>query len=631
VVTAPAGDHRALHPVVEIGTTEIESRAPVTLTELLTGLPSLGIRINSRGEAVLRLRGSEERQTAIFLDGAPLSVPWDGRVDLSALPAGIVDSVQVRPSAAPIEYGPNAVLGVVDIRTPASVAPGLQGVRVAVGTQNRRSFDGTAGVRTGDIDWLFGVGYRHVGGEAVSDRSVIPFGRVDDGERVNTDLERASLFVAAGSEFERGAVWLSLLSVDAERAIANAGHIDPARGSPRYWRYPRWRFDQLTLNAGLEPAARTELRTTAWLQHFEQTIDQYRDDSYTALDGTQEDRDRTFGVRMVVEHRAGDFAFRWVGAGQQTRHEQVESEYAPRRELPQVRYQQNLYSVGVEADVAIGRDIEVSAAVSHDRAATPLTGGRDSQENLSAWAASVAGQLDAGAHWDVTATLGQRTRFPSLRELYGQALGQFVVNPGLRPETALLGDVTLQRSYLAGALEVRLTPWWLRVDDTLSRRRVVIDGELKRERFNLRGSRGYGIEAGLDWLVNEALTLRSHVSLQDLEARGSEPSVLYQRPERQAALSIDWSISRDWSLFAEVRHVGGSVDLDEDGGPQPLPDSTLADFRLFRTVSRGKEGRWRLYASIDNVTDELVLPQLGFPLPGRSASVGITFERKETN
>jgi len=471
VVTAPARDHRALHPVVEVGPAEIESRAPVTMTEVLTGLPSLGVRINSRGEAVLRLRGSEERQTAVFLDGAPLSVPWDGRVDLSALPAGIVDSVQIRPGAAPIEYGANAVLGVVDIRTPAAMAPGLHSVRAEVGTQNGRSLGVTAGATTRDVDWLFRIGYRHVGGEAVSDRSVIPFGRVDDGERVNTDLERVSLFVAAGSEFERGAMRLSLLSVDAERGIANAGHIDPSRGLPRYWRYPRWHFDQLTLNAGFEPTADSELRTTAWLQHFEQTIDQYRDDRYAALDGTQQDRDRTFGARMVLEHDTGEVSFRWVGTGQQTRHVQQDSEYAPRRELPRVSYQQNLYSIGVEADAAIGGDFDVSAAVSYDLATTPLTGGREPQEDLSAWAASVAGRWDAGEHWDVTATLGKRTRFPSLRELYGEALGQFVVNPGLRPETALLGDLTVRRSYLAGLLGVRLTPWWLRIDDTLSRRR----------------------------------------------------------------------------------------------------------------------------------------------------------------
>jgi hypothetical protein len=56
---------------------------------LLAALPSVGIHTNSRGETVLRLRGSDERQTSIFLDGTPLTVPWDGRVDLSSLQVGL--------------------------------------------------------------------------------------------------------------------------------------------------------------------------------------------------------------------------------------------------------------------------------------------------------------------------------------------------------------------------------------------------------------------------------------------------------------------------------------------------------------------------------------------------------------
>ena len=139
VVTAPPAQRRALQPAVEMDRPQISERAPVALTDIFKGMPSVGIRTNSRGEAVLRLRGSEERQTGIYLDGAPLSVPWDGRVDLSALPAGLVDSVRVIVSAAPIEYGPNAVLGIVDIRTPVRAEPGLSSLQAGAGTQGARS------------------------------------------------------------------------------------------------------------------------------------------------------------------------------------------------------------------------------------------------------------------------------------------------------------------------------------------------------------------------------------------------------------------------------------------------------------------------------------------------------------
>lgn len=630
IVTAPKRERRALQPAIEFGPAEISERAPVALTDLFKSMPSVGIRTNSRGEAVLRLRGSEERQTGIYLDGAPLSVPWDGRVDLSALPAGIVESVQVTASAAPLEYGPNAVLGVVDIRTPASLEPGLDSAQAEIGTQDSGSLSGVAGAKAGGVDWLIGGGYRRTGGEAVSDTSVIPFGPVEDGRRVNTDLESASLFVAAGREFDHGAARLSWFSVGAERGIANQGHIDPSLGSPRYWRYPHWRFDQLTLNSAFELSHGMSLRSTAWYQHFEQTIDQYSDESYSTLDSSEDDEDDTLGLRLVLERPFEAFDLRLVGNAQTSRHEQVDTDHLNGVAGPLTGYRQNIYSFGAEVDTALADDLVLSAAVSYDLATTPSSGGRDPQEDLSDWAASVAARWFPSDRWQVAGTLGQRTRFPTLRELYGEALGQFLVNPDLGPETTLLGDVTLEHVSPDGTVRMRLTPWILRVDDTLSRRNVDVDGVSMRQRYNLEGSDGHGVEAGIDWNADERLELRLHANWQDLEARlqadGTRPA-LYQRPDLQVTLTVDWLLAPDWDLFFEVRHVGTALDEDDDGSIRRLPESTVVGFRLFRTLRHDDAGRFRLYAGVDNLGDELILPQLGLPQPGRTAALGIAFER----
>jgi iron complex outermembrane recepter protein len=630
VVTAPQRERRALQPAIEFEQAQIVERAPVALTDIFKGMPSVGIRTNSRGEAVLRLRGSEERQTGIYLDGAPLSVPWDGRVDLSALPAGVVETVRVTASAAPIEYGPNSVLGVVDIQTPGAAQPGLDSMQAEIGTQDSGSLSAAAGARARGIDWLIGGGYRRVGGEAVSDTSVIPYGPVGDGERVNTDLETASLFVAAGRKLDNGAVRLSLFSVDAERGIANAGHIDPAIGSPRYWRYPHWRFDQLTFNSAFDVGPRTTLRSTAWFQHFEQTIDQYTDDSYATLGASEDDEDNTLGLRIVLERPFEAFDLRVVGNAQTTLHDQVDNDHVSDSTSPLTSYRQDIFSLGAEIDTAASDDLVLSAAASYDLATTPETGGRDPQEDLADWAASVAAGWHPSDAWQIVGTLGQRTRFPTLRELYGEALGQFLINPDLRPETTLLGDLTLERISRDGTLKVRLTPWILEIDDTLSQRNVEVNGQRFRQRYNLEGSNGHGVEAGIDWNVDDRLELRFHANWQDLEARigedGTRP-VLYQRPDIQATITVDWLISTDWDLFLEVRHVGTALDEDEDGSIVELPTSTAAGFRLFRTVHQDEGSRWRIYAGVDNIGDEVILPQLGLPQPGRTLSLGVSFVR----
>jgi iron complex outermembrane receptor protein len=629
-VTAPAREKRALAPAVELDRTRIAEIAAVALTDIFKNMPSVGIRTNSRGEAVLRLRGSEERQTGIFLDGAPLSVPWDGRVDLSALPAGIVEQVRMTASAAPIEYGANSVLGVVDIQTPVSPLPGLLSLQAEAGSEDSGALSASAGANAGGLDWLFGGGYRRIGGEAVASTSVIPYGQVQDGARINTDLESGSLFVAAGSNFEHGAARLSLFSVGAERGIASAGHIDPAVGSPRYWRYPHWRFDQLTLNAATDVGASMGLRSTVWFQQFEQTIDQYTDDSYSLLDSSEDDKDRTLGLRLVLERPHDVFDVRLIGNAQATAHDQVDTDHTTGVRGPLQSYEQNIFSLGAEVDTAVLDNFVLSTALSYDLATTPETGGRDAQEDLSDWAASVAVRWNPGDAWQITGSLGQRTRFPSLRELYGEALGEFLVNPGLRPEKALLGDVTFERISQDGQVRMRITPWILHIDDTLSRRNVTVDGVRYRQRYNLNGSDGYGVEAGVDWTIGNQLDVRLHGNWQELEARveedGTRPELLL-RPEFQASLIVDWIFAETWDLYFEIRQLGTALDEDEDGTIVELPTSTEVNLRLFKTLHHGAAGRWRVYAGVENAGDEVVLPQLGLPQPGRTATLGVSFER----
>ena len=619
----------AAQPAFVIESETIRETTPIALTDIFRRVQSVGIRTNSRGEAVLRLRGSEERQTGTFLDGAPLSVPWDGRVDLSALPAGIVERVRVTASAAPIEFGTNTALGAVEIQTPFSVDSGLSNFQAEAGTEESGALSAVGGINSERVNLVLAGSCRTLAGEDVASGSVIPYGPVTDGYRANTDIDTGSLFAAASSQPEWGAVRVSLLSIDANRGIASQGNFSPESGGARYWRYPDWRFNQLTFNSRYEFGPSFTLMTTAWLQHFEQTIEQYADDSYTTIDSTEEDTDRTAGARIVGQRAFSGFDIRMFGNAQATQHQQVDSDLWAGTRGPLQEFQQNIYSLGVEVDTMPRDSLQLSGAVAYDLALTPKTGGRQAQEGLDAWAGNVAVRWFSGEYWQVAATLGQRTRFPALRELYGEALGEFLLNPDLKPETATLADLTFERNWRDGVAQFRVTPWLLQIDDTLSRRNVTIDGVRYRQRYNLEGSDGYGLEASLDWRFNDLFELRVNGTWQDLTARKEEDGtrpVLYQRPEFQAALAVDYYFGRDWDFYLETEYLGVAKDEDENGNVVDLPTSWHVDVRLFKTFMERANGRWRAYAGIDNATNDVVLPQLGLPQPGRTLTVGLVFE-----
>lgn len=625
-VTAARSEDRALQPATTLNEEQIERLLPTDFTEVFRSVMGVGIRTNSRGEAVLRLRGSEERQSQVFIDGAPISVPWDGRPDLSLFPASFIRNVSVIKSAAPIEFGANAVLGVVDISTLESGGPARVNARSEFGSHGSYLVEGEVYVPTGDLGLQFGANHFSRDALTVASRDPIPFDPLEGEGRTNTDLTSTSFFAAAALEKDWGTFRLSAIDIDADKGIAAAAHIDPDDGSPRFWRYPDWHMTQLSLAGDIALGDDTGLRLNAWHQRFEQQIVSYSDISYSVAEDRQDDRDRTYGGRMVLSHDWQAVTTRLVTSLQESTHTQSETDLIAGEAGTPEQFRQRLFSIGGEVDIPMSEKIKSSLSLAYDRASTPLTGGRPSQPAISNWAASGATAWQASDELTITATLGLRTRFPTMRELYGTALGRFLLNPDLKPETAMVGDVTFAWTPASLPLELTITPWFTRIDDTLSQRNVRVDGVSLRQRYNLDGSRGLGIEAAAVWHASEAITLEASAFWQDLKAEldenGNRPT-LYQRPKGQLLLAANYSFTSGASVRAEVNHTGHAFDENEDGSVARLSGSTELNLKFYVPVKHTSYGVWQLYGAVNNITDTVVLPQLGLPDAGRAFKLGI--------
>ncbi len=627
-VLAVRSEDRALQPALKLDEQHFRRTVPTDFTEVFRGVMGVGVRTNSRGEAVLRLRGSEERQTQLYIDGAPISVPWDGRADLSLFPASLIRRATIIKSAAPIEYGANAVLGVVDISTLATGDDFTLSARSEAGTHGSYLVEGETYVPVGNVGLQFGGNHFSRDAISVADRKAIPFDPLAGDGRTNTDLTSTSFFGAAALEETWGTLRLSVMDIDADKGIAAAAHLDPAEASPRFWRYPDWHMRQIGLSGDIRLGESTNLRVNTWHQRFSQAIVSYSDVTYSVAEDQQNDQDRTYGGRLVLATDWSHMTTRLVTSLQQSTHTQFETDLSNGVDGDVERFRQRLYSIGGEVDVPLGETVKTSVAFAYDRSSTPLTGGRPTQPAISKWAASGATQWLASDELTITATLGLRTRFPTMRELYGTALGRFLLNPDLRPETALVGDLSFEWAPQALPLQLSLTPWFTRISDTLSQRRVMVDGVSLTQRYNLEGSRGYGIEAGAIWQVSEALTLEASALWQDLNADrdedGNRPT-LYQRPRGQLLFAVNHTFTGGANMRVEMNHTGHAFDENEDGSVARLDGSTEFNAKFYIPLKETGLGVWQFYGALNNITDALILPQLGLPEAGRSFKVGIRF------
>lgn len=618
-VTAPAAEERVLPPQVLVTADELADRQPRSLADVLRGVAGVTVRANSRGETVARIRGSEERQTQVFLDGAPLGVPWDGRVDLGLLPAGLIGETRVTKGAAPIEYGTNAVAGVVDFQTRQSAQGSV--AHLEGGSLGSGSGSLVLAERLGSIEATLAAGGITRDAEPLA--GPLPFGQASRDRRTNTDLDAASLFAALGTTTGDLRLRASLLHLAAERGIAPESDR-PSEAGPRYWRYPDIALTQATLNAAVALGSDAELRAVGWRQWFGQTIEQYRSVDYAALRRTQDDDDDTIGGRLVLAHRAGPLHLRWAASAQSSTHVQIETDFPSATAGPALKYRQTLYSAGLEADAQLAPGVRATFGAAYDAAETPLTGDKPRQPSLNAGAASAALSIDLGENAMLTLSGGRRTRFPTARELFGEALGRFALNPDLRPEQAWLADAELR--WGRPGIALILNPFFIRSQDTLAQR-VLADG--RRQRFNLSGATSFGLDARLVHDLTDTLRVELAGSLLSARADAGSAPVrrLPQRPSYEALAVLDWNVPEWFDVRAELRGVGSAVDFDANGDVVTLPAAAELALRAAVPVARLGSHRLLLTMAIDNVTDAQIFPQAGLPLPGRLWRVGLRFDQ----
>lgn len=617
------------------------SSVPVpTLEEALREMPLVRIRENSRGEAQPSLRGATDRQIAVLMDGVPLTLGWDHRTDLSIIPLTAARSVNLLRGLSSVLHGPNVLAGVVEVDVARgnermeSPAPATFGVGL---DQTGALTVGATGARLAESDggrWLIkaGTGFRDRSGTSLPDADGLdPAERAllsRDGDlRLNSDFRHVDGFVSARYQGYEGAWGSMMLSgFDVSRGVPPETH----EAEPRLWRYP----DQSRFVAAFSGG--TGSRETAWgegdleaslgvdLGSFR--IEQFNSTEYDTVINEEEGDDRTLTLRLLgdhtISHRAdvraaftyGDVshAERVTGQGQND-------------------YRQRLWSLGAEAEWR-GDDLpgweslgatRVNVGFAVDGADTPESADKPPLGHLWDWGARLGfSSLMANSRLLLHGGVSRRARFPSLRELYSDALGRFLANPGLKPE--ILTGAEMGLTWDLPGFDLQIVGFHQVLSDGIVRIAVDTPEGPRRQRVNRDRIRSTGLELVATGAL-KSLEYAGDVTFQQAW-QFDEGSDVRTRPEYEpntaARLSLGVPIALAATLSAEYRYVGSQFCLNATSGDlDPLDTTHRLDLelrRLFRLEGRRTFGNLDGLISLANVTDRAIFDQCGLPQPGRT-------------
>lgn len=597
-----------------------------TAEQLALQIPAGQVRTNSRGESLVFLRGVGERQVAVFFDGALMNIPWDNRIDLAMLPLNAVGAISVTKGVPSILYGANVTGGVVSFVSQEQPTDGIASdIGVQLGEHGYLNTYYTNLGASGAFNYVASLGYTRRDGVRLPAGALTPYSQIGREERTNTDQQLMNGYVRGEYKFsDRTTAGLSFNYISGEKGIPAEAHI-PGEDA-RFWRYPDYSnfHTILNLESHLTDAKDLTLRGAAWFNRFAQTVDQFTDSTYSLKGATQQDHDGTVGARVILRKQFGSNTLDLSVNGLSSSHDQKDFGYDSRgaaNDAPTLSYKQNIYSAGLEYQAKLTHMLKLIAGGTYDIMNTPETGGKPSQGSFTDYSAMLGLGYALNDYLSVRANAGRKTRFPTMREMYGEALGAFVINPDLHAERTNIIEAGITGAYDWGRFD--LAGFDYITDGTIERVNVTIDGKRFRKRVNLEGSTNPGIEASA--FISELRPLTIEASVTYMQPRSTKENkdgskFLAERPEVISFLTLDYTYEGIQPTL-ELSYTKPGYSLVDDSFIE-LPAYTTLNARLaYRFFFQGITAQ--VFIRANNLTDAVQLNQIGLPGAGRELQGGV--------
>jgi len=591
-------------PVTKVESEIIEHSDGNSLFQLGKFIPSIKSQTNSRGESLFYLRGANERQLGLFFDGAYVNIPWDNRIDLSLLPASAVNELKIIKGIPSVIYGANNIAGVINSYSSNYDREKIGGkVLAQIGENNSYKLNGFVADKIEALSFLLSASSFKTDGFTLP----ISFNNSEnpDDMRLNSYQKTYEIFTKLNYDYERYSnVELSVQYLNSEKGVPP--EIDVRK--PRYWQYPLWRKYGISIAGkhNFDLGKNSSFDYVVNLYNFNMQIDQFADSTYSEIDNVEKDNDLVLYGRLIYTNLLSlNSILRFSLSGYNTTHKEKFSSTGYREDV----YTQNVYSAGVEYEL-VGNNFVFIAGTSFDGTNNPETGTYTSKDALGKFSFTTSIGYFFTSAFSTQINLGRKSRFPSLRESFSDALGRFVINPDLNAETITEVDIGFKHTLPNG--EIKLNFFLSYLKDGIIRSVVETSEGNMFMRVNQEEIRSYGIEFESNYSITNRLNTKD---------------TLEYRPKFITGLYFNYFINKNFNATLEMNFIGDEYGLQEGYKYyRELPSYLLVNLRFAYTFFLTEIQNVELYFRANNIFDKLYFSQWGLPEAGRQFWGGAIFK-----
>ena len=606
VVTAQRSQASA-STLYEISSKEMANLDIKSPSEALNFTPGLHVYKISTNETVFMLRGFEQRQVSVFLDGVPISVPFDGKVDLSQFVGDDWQSIRISRGLASALYGANTLGGSVNIITTSQRPDHHFNMRLEGQTYGAYFFNLNYNNRFSKF--LYAINFsQDAGGDFPLSAEFSPQKNENGQKRENSAYNKKSagikVYYSLNEKHQIAFRW---------NYLNNWYHIPPNSKIERvrYWRFPEWKRNVFSLNTSHEFGKKFNLRGTFFYDAYYNVLQSYKDNSYKNLAWKSTYDDFSFGFNIYPSLLLWEkgttnaiLSYKADTHRQQFRNSAFET------------YKMTTFTAGLEQNIVFASGQSALIGLDIDYLKPTKAAELELRPSILLFNAQAAWQYKSEAGgWKTHLSFGKKSRFPTLKELYSERLGRSEPNPDLKAEHAYKSEIGLKIPFQYGI--ARFNSFYSKLYDLIIYKEI---GQGVRQLQNIGRAIIAGAEIGLQSRWKQFYLDVGYTYLYARNRSAERKSdFLPNRPEHRINLQWRWDMMQRLRFFIE----GFVVANQYFENPDNLRWEKLNNYGVFNLkLQYAVLSFLDLYIRANNIADTNYESDYGVPMPGRTLLAG---------
>jgi iron complex outermembrane receptor protein len=490
-VTVSAAQPAPSPVAASIDQTDMRNLNFVTAAKALDYLPGVSIQhlATNRNEAGIMVRGFSTRgQVPLYLDGIPISVPYDGYVDFNRFLTSDLSEVQVAKGYSSPLLGPNGLGGTINLVTHEPVKKVDVDALIGTGSGDTLLSALHIGTRWRNFFFQGGLDWRQLhhiplsGDFVVHQYTALP-------NTVMTDHQNQSWL--RDEKFSGRAGWtpkpndeyvFSYINLKGQKGVPLYQGPNTAAAFRNFWIWPYWNMGNYYFHSNTRLGEASSIKFRGFYNQFQNQIDMYSNDTYALMNT------RNAARSMYDEHNDGgstEFTTRALSRNSISASFFFKDDAHRERGIypaispfplttPDLVDRDQQLSIGVQDAIRILPRLSATVGFSAD----DFDGLQGQQYNSAmtgllpfACAASPNNTSFAGCtlhawnfnpqasmSYTVTdsgklfVTFADRGRFPMLKDIYSASLGAGLPNPDLQPERSRNWNAGYSHTLKAGTV-----------------------------------------------------------------------------------------------------------------------------------------------------------------------------------